>query len=120
MALSQHKSKRSSTGAKYLDHRKKTKAESGKLPTLTKIGKFKLKIERTLGGNEKTRLMTVDDVNLLVDKKAKKFVKTKITEVSENPANRHYTRRNIITKGTIIATEKGKAIVTSRDRKSVV
>ncbi|RLF79472.1 30S ribosomal protein S8e, partial [Thermococci archaeon] len=30
------------------------------------------------------------------------------------PANRQYVRRNIITKGAIIQTEIGKAIVTSR------
>ena len=34
--------------------------------------------------------------------------------VLENPANRHYVRRNIITKGTIVDTEKGKAIITSK------
>ncbi len=32
----------------------------------------------------------------------------------ENAANRHYVRRDIITKGTIIQTKLGKARVTSR------
>ena len=35
-------------------------------------------------------------------------------EVVENPANRHFVRRNIMTKGTVIETEKGKARITSR------
>ena len=34
--------------------------------------------------------------------------------VVENPANRHYIRRNILTRGTIIKTEKGNARITSR------
>jgi small subunit ribosomal protein S8e len=32
----------------------------------------------------------------------------------ENPANPHYVRRNIITKGAVIKTELGNAKVTSR------
>ena len=43
-----------------------------------------------------------------------KIEKLKITAVVENPANRHFVRRNIITKGTVIETEKGKARITSR------
>jgi len=34
--------------------------------------------------------------------------------VLENPANRHFVRRNILTKGTIIETVKGKAKITGR------
>ena len=29
-------------------------------------------------------------------------------------ANRHYVRRNILTKGTVITTDKGNAVITSR------
>ena len=35
-------------------------------------------------------------------------------EVIENTANPNYVRQNIITKGSVIETEKGKAKVTSR------
>ena len=41
-------------------------------------------------------------------------MKAKIEIVTANPANRHYVRRNIMTKGTIIKTDKGDARVTSR------
>ncbi|MEK6949175.1 MAG: 30S ribosomal protein S8e, partial [Nanoarchaeota archaeon] len=37
-----------------------------------------------------------------------------IKTISGNPANRHFVRRNIMTKGAIIETEKGKARITSR------
>ena len=37
-----------------------------------------------------------------------------LLEVIENSANPNYVRQNIITKGSVIETEKGKAKVTSR------
>ena len=56
--------------------------------------------------------MSSDVVNLVG--KDGKIVKVKIKNVVDNPADKHLARRNIITKGTIIDTEKGKARVTSR------
>ncbi|MBS3163365.1 30S ribosomal protein S8e, partial [Candidatus Woesearchaeota archaeon] len=38
----------------------------------------------------------------------------KIKTILENPANRHYVRRNIITKGSVIDTDLGKARVTNK------
>jgi small subunit ribosomal protein S8e len=50
----------------------------------------------------------------LYDSKTKKHAVVKIKTVKENTANRNFIRRNIITKGAVIETEKGLAIVTSR------
>ena len=50
----------------------------------------------------------------LYDPKAKKCSKATIKNVSGNPANRHFVRRNIITKGAVVETDKGKARITSR------
>lgn len=50
----------------------------------------------------------------LADPNTKKVFPSKILSVKENPANPHYVRRNIITKGAIIETEAGLARVTSR------
>ena len=47
------------------------------------------------------------------DKKAK-VLHLKILNVVGNPANRHFVRRNIITKGSFVDTEKGKVRITSR------
>ena len=44
----------------------------------------------------------------------KKYSKLKILNIIDNKANRHFVRRNIITKGAIIKTEKGNARVNSR------
>ena len=50
----------------------------------------------------------------LTDPKSGKTSVSKILEVVENAANPNYVRQNIITKGSIISTEKGNAKVTSR------
>ena len=39
---------------------------------------------------------------------------TKIITVKENPANPFFARRNITTKGAVIETELGDAVVTNR------
>jgi len=113
MVINQRRSKQKETGAKYKDLRKKRKSDMGRLPIMTKLGESKTKTVRTLGGNEKTKLQYGDKVSVF-DAKAKKSVTLKIKAVVENPANRHYVRRNVITKGTIVETEKGKAKITSR------
>ncbi len=40
--------------------------------------------------------------------------KSKILRVKKSPANRDYERRGVITKGAVIETEAGEAVVTSR------
>jgi small subunit ribosomal protein S8e len=117
MVVSQYRSKQKQTGAKYKDLRKKRKSDMGRLPTLTKLGAKQTKSVRTLGGNEKIRMLHGDTISVY-DKKDKKSYVVKIKTVLENPANRHFVRRNIITKGTIVDTDKGKARVTSRPGQS--
>ena len=43
-----------------------------------------------------------------------KVTKSKIVRVKSSPANRDYQRRGVITKGAILETEAGEAVVTSR------
>ncbi len=66
-----------------------------------------------MGGNFKKNLFSADAANLY-DPKARKYVQAKIKTITENPANRNFVRRNIITKGCVIETDLGKAKVTSR------
>ena len=113
MVLTQSRSKRQVSGGRYKAFRKKRQYEKGNLSSLTKIGKKDLKNVSARGNNVKSRLFHVDVANLL-DKKSKTYSKAKIKSVVESPSNRHFVRRNIITKGTVIETEKGKAKVTSR------
>lgn len=113
MVIVQSRSRQKPTGGRYKKSRKKKMYEMGRAPTLTRIDERKFKIIRTRGGNAKYRLLKTTLANIL-DKKTNKYEKIKIISVIENPANRHFVRRNIITKGTIIKTEKGNAKVTSR------
>ena len=114
MAISQLKSLRKHSGGRYKQQGRKKKAyELGRQPAFTKLEKRRAKYVRTKGAHKKVRLLSTDTANLF-DPKAKKYEQVKIKEVVENPANRHFVRRNIMTKGTIIETEKGKARITSR------
>jgi small subunit ribosomal protein S8e len=113
MVITQTRSKRKPTGGRYIAARKKKLHEGGRNPTLTKVGKTKQIREKIKGGSSKTRLLTVETANVM-DPKTKKAVKAKIETVVASPANRHFTRRNILVKGTVIQTDKGKARITSR------
>jgi len=114
MAFTHGRSRRSTSGA-YL--RKNLKGSrhfaSGRNPTFTKFGPRKVKQDRQKGGGTKTRLLMANTVNAS-DTKAKKTFKVKITGILENPASSNLVRRNILTKGTVVQTEKGKARITSR------
>ncbi len=114
MVIYQNKPKKKPSGGRLRLYRKKRKYESGRRPAHTLVSdENKLVKIRTLGGNVKNRLVEASTINLL-DPNTKKYTKATIKTVLENPANRHFVRRNIITKGTIIDTDKGKAKVLSR------
>ena len=111
MSIWQARSKRKSTGGRLTQARKKLKRELGRESTFTVIGEVNKKKVRCFGGTEKMKIMKTDYSKLLTKEGYKKV---KITGVTDNPANRHFVRRSIITKGAIITTELGKARVTSR------
>jgi small subunit ribosomal protein S8e len=112
MAISQRRAKRKASGGRYRRTSKKLK-NRGSLPVLTGISKLRKKLVRVRAGFIKERLLSVDMANVY-DPKAKKYFKVKIETVVESPSNRNFVRRNIMTKGTVIKTEKGNAKITSR------
>lgn len=92
--------------------RGKRKFEVGREQSDTTIAAVRVKAVETRGGNKKMRsargdMATVSDP---VTGQSKVVVET----VSENKANLHYKRRNILTKGAIIKTEIGEARITNR------
>ena len=113
MAIPQTRSKRKVTGGRYIAARGKRRYELGRSPTLTRVEKKEMKTIRGLGGNLKQSLLRTNIANLF-DPKTKKYTQVEIKNVADNPANRNFIRRNILTKGTIIETEKGNAKITSR------
>lgn len=107
------KSSRKPSGGKLRRHRKKRKYELGRFPAETVLGERKLKVIRARGGNTKLRLFRDMYANV-ADPETRTVKKVKILKVKENPSNKDYSRRGVITRGTIIETEIGDAIVTSR------
>ena len=113
MAISQSRPRRKQTGARYVAYRKKKQYELGREPSFTKLSKKRIRVLRVMGANRKLRLLSADTANLF-DPKSKSFKQVKIKTITDNPANRHFIRRNIMTKGSVIDTELGKARITSR------
>ncbi len=113
MAVWQFRSKKKPSGSRYKNFSKKRKKSLGKQAGLTRIGLTKVKKIRTLGGNTKLRALK-QNIAYVTDKEKQETFKTEILDVEVNPSSRHYARMNIITKGAIIKTKKGKAKVTSR------
>src|SRR5438445_1297826 len=108
---------RKPTGGKIKPFRKKRKFELGSFPILPKIGKDLRKVHRGKGGTEKIKSHSIESVNVF-DPTLKKTKKVKILGILENPANPHFVRRGIITKGTIIRTEMRRVKITSRPSQS--
>jgi small subunit ribosomal protein S8e len=113
MALISHRSKRKATGGRYQAFRKKRVFEIRNKPILTKLAERRAKTTRGVGGTTKSKLLSIKEVNVY-DPKSKKHSKVEVTSVEENHANRHFVRRNILTKGAIVETAKGKVKITSR------
>ncbi|MBI2629636.1 30S ribosomal protein S8e [Candidatus Pacearchaeota archaeon] len=107
------KSGRKITGGRYHKSRKKRKHELDSQTKIVNLGADKRKKVKVRGGNEKVFMLSAETINL-IDKKTKKSEKHKILNVLETPANRFLARQNILIKGAIVKTEKGKAKITNR------
>lgn len=113
MALSQARSRRKPSGGRYKNAFSKKKQNLGRSPVHTKLGKHVLKTMTTRGNNLQSMLLSAETANVF-NPKTKKYQMVKIETIVDNPANRHFIRRNIITKGAVLKTPIGKARVTSR------
>jgi len=109
----QGKSRRKKTGGKLHLSRKKRSYELGREQHLPSIGDVRYKKVRTRGNNQRMRILSTNMVNV-TDPGTNETKLLEIKNVLENPANPHYVRRNILTKGALIETEIGTAKITSR------
>lgn len=116
------KSRRKKTGGIRKSKRRSDKklAWKGGKPAITLLSKEnEKKTVRARGGNQKTKLLKTNQAIVSENGKTKK---AKILSVEQNPANRHFERREVITKGTILELEvngkKKRARVTSRPGQS--
>lgn len=99
------------TGGKYVKRRKKKSYEREGQKRIVKLSEDKRKTVKTRGGNKKTYLLGGKTINVQVKDKKQKL---EIKNVLETPSNRFLARQNVITKGTIVETDKGKVKVTNR------
>jgi small subunit ribosomal protein S8e len=112
MVLLQHRSGRKSTGGAYKRQSVRRQHMMGSRPTLTTLGATRGVKSSALGGHVKQRLLAAQTANVY-DPKTKKHSQAKITTIVDNPANRNYARRNIMTKGAVIETSAGRARITN-------
>ena len=109
--------KRKPTGGIRRPFRQKKKRHMGRFPTETRVvgegGEEVRKKIRVKGGGIKVRLYYAKYANVYIPEE-NTFKKVKVLSVIENKANREFKRRQIITRGALILTEIGEAMVTSR------
>ena len=105
--------KRKATGGRRKAYRGSRAYEKSRYAIESVKGENKIVTRNVRGGGLKKGLKSAEYANV-VDPSTKKTEKTIILKVIKNPANRDYERRGVITKGSILETEKGKAKVSSR------
>ena len=76
------------------------------------VGSTETRPNRRRGGHVSTGIVFAEFAN--ISDKSGKTTKSKILRVKKSPAKRDYERRGVITKGAVIETEAGEAVVTSR------
>lgn len=104
--------KMSGNGRKNIKFRDKRRSEVGNYFSATKLAESSVNLPvRRRGGNSGVRLKKAAVANLLTKNGYKK---AKITGVLESKDNRNFARQNIITKGSVIITELGNAVVLNR------
>ena len=105
--------KRKKTGGKKRAYRTKRIYEQGSQPVETLQGEAQRKAVDGIASTQKIKLVKAAHVNVS-DPATGKTERLEILDVVSNPANADYNRRGVITKGTIIRTEKGRAKIVSR------
>ena len=113
MAWHDRLTKRKKTGGKKRAFRTHRVYEQGRQPVETLFGETKRKEVKGISRISKTKLVKADYVNVSYPKTGV-TERLKILDVVRNPANADYNRRGVITKGTILRTEKGLAKIISR------
>src|SRR3989344_9165610 len=96
------------SGGRYIKSRKKKLYELPGKKRIVRLGEEKKKTVKTRGGNKKTFLFKAKMINLMISGKMKR---TEIKNVIETPSDRFLARQNVLTKGTIVETDLGKAKV---------
>jgi small subunit ribosomal protein S8e len=111
MAVWHRRSLRKKTGGRTRRYRKSRKFNRGSEFAEPEVGEHRIEKRRVNGGNTKNVVKRAEKVNVAVDGEVKNV---NIKAVESNPANPNYVRRSLLTKGTVIDTAEGEAVITSR------
>ena len=112
-------SRRKPRGGRRVRARGKRSTEISTEKQLALIGESKKKIYRRTGGNTLVRVLAANKVSINNPKTGKTTLGT-IENVVENESDPNYVRRNVLVKGAIIETDKGRVKITSRPGKDGV
>ncbi len=109
-------SRRKSSGGRLKrpsSYRGKRRTEIASEKQFAMIGDASRKVYRKRAGSQTVRVL-YDTIINVADKKTGKVIKATLQSVSENAADPNYVRRNIMTKGAVVETDKGQVRITSR------
>ena len=112
-------SRRKTSGGRRVQARGKRSTEISTEKQMALIGEPKRKIYRRTGGNTLVRVLAANKVSINNPKTGKTVLGT-IENVVENESDPNYVRRNVLVKGAIIETDKGRVRITSRPGKDGV
>ena len=112
-------SRRKPSGGRKVQARGKRSTEISTEKQIALIGEPKRKIYRRTGGNTLVRVLAANKVSINNPKTGKTVLGT-IENVVENESDPNYVRRNVLVKGAIIETDKGRVRITSRPGKDGV
>ena len=112
-------SRRKPSGGRKVQARGKRSTEISSEKQMALIGESKTKIYRRTGGNTLVRVLAANKVSINNPKTGKTTLGT-IENVVENESDPNYVRRNVLVKGAIIETDKGRVRITSRPGKDGV
>ena len=104
--------KRRPTGGRSKAHRGRRAYEKDGYAIEPLVGKTSTRPIYRRGGHTSTGVIYAEFAN--VSDSSGKVAKSKILRVKHSPANRDYERRGVITRGAVLDTEAGEAVVTSR------
>lgn len=104
--------KSAGNGKRIIKSRDKRRSEMGNYFSATRLSEKDAGVGiRRRGGRESVRLKHAATANVLTKSGYKR---AKITGVVESKDNRNFARQAIITKGSVISTELGNAVVLNR------
>jgi small subunit ribosomal protein S8e len=102
---------RKDSGGRYKRPKKRRLTGRQGQERTVKLGETKTKVLKTRGGGNKLVSFLQNMANVMSNGKSKKV---EIKNVLETPSNTFLARQNILTKGSVIETDLGKAKITNR------